>query len=103
MFADADLSSRNPYPFGIVMTLKRLRLRNLLFHWRGNLAVFLGVVVGTTVLTGARLVGDSLQGSLRDRAERRLGWVEEALIAPRFFRQSPGSPSQTHPASSNRQ
>ena len=26
------------------------RLRNLLFHWRGNLAVFLGVVVGTAVL-----------------------------------------------------
>ena len=51
----------------IVMTLKRLRLRNLLFHWRGNLAVFLGVVVGTAVLTGALLVGDSLRGSLRDR------------------------------------
>ena len=47
------------------MTLKRLRLRNLLFHWRGNLAVFLGVVVGTAVLTGALLVGDSLRGSLR--------------------------------------
>jgi len=69
------------------MTLKRLRLRNLLFHWRGNLAVFLGVVVGTTVLTGALLVGDSLRGSLRERTLQQLGWVEEALIAPRFFRQ----------------
>ncbi len=69
------------------MTLKRLRLRNLLFHWRGNLAVFLGVVVGTTVLTGALLVGDSLRGSLRERTLHQLGWVEEALIAPRFFRQ----------------
>ncbi len=46
------------------MTLKRLRLRNLLYHGRGNLAVFLGVVVGTAVLTGALLVGDSLRGSL---------------------------------------
>ncbi|HEY7428190.1 MAG TPA: FtsX-like permease family protein [Gemmataceae bacterium] len=70
------------------MTLKRLRLRNLLFHWRGNLAVFLGVIVGTAVLTGALLVGDSLHGSLRDLTLRRLGWVEEALTAPRFFRQS---------------
>jgi ABC-type antimicrobial peptide transport system permease subunit len=69
------------------MTLKRLRLRNLLFHWRGNSAVFLGVVVGTAVLTGALLVGDSLRGSLRERALQQLGWVEEALIAPRFFRQ----------------
>ncbi len=69
------------------MTLKRLRLRNLLFHWRGNLAVFLGVIVGTTVLTGALLVGDSLRGSLRERTLHQLGWVEEALIAPRFFRQ----------------
>jgi putative ABC transport system permease protein len=70
------------------MTLKRLRLRNLLFHWRGNLAVFLGVVVGTAVLTGALLVGDSLRGSLRERTLHQLGWVEEALIAPRFFRQA---------------
>ncbi|HTU23238.1 MAG TPA: FtsX-like permease family protein, partial [Gemmataceae bacterium] len=69
------------------MTLKRLRLRNLLFHWRGNLAVFLGVVVGTAVLTGALLVGDSLRGSLRERTLKQLGWVEQALIAPRFFRQ----------------
>jgi ABC-type antimicrobial peptide transport system permease subunit len=69
------------------MTLKRLRLRNLLFHWRGNLAAFLGVVVGTAVLTGALLVGDSLRGSLRERTQKQLGWVEEALIAPRFFRQ----------------
>jgi ABC-type antimicrobial peptide transport system permease subunit len=70
------------------MTLKRLRLRNLLFHWRGNLAVFLGVVVGTAVLTGALLVGDSLRGSLRERTLQQLGWAEEALIAPRFFRQA---------------
>jgi putative ABC transport system permease protein len=69
------------------MTLKRLRLRNLLFHWRGNLAVFLGVVVGTAVLSGALLVGDSLRGSLRERTLQQLGWVEQALIAPRFFRQ----------------
>jgi ABC-type antimicrobial peptide transport system permease subunit len=63
-------------------------LRNLLFHWRGNLAVFLGVVVGTAVLTGALLVGDSLHGSLRDLTLRRLDWVDEALTAPRFFRQA---------------
>src|SRR5262245_26697392 len=70
------------------MSLLRLRLRNLAYHWRGNLAVLLGVVVGTAVLTGALLVGDSLRGSLRDLTLRRLGWVDAALTAPRFFREA---------------
>src|SRR5262245_9875770 len=70
------------------MSLLRLLLLNLTYHWRGNLAVLLGVVVGATVLTGALLVGDSLQGSLRAQSERRLGWVTHALVAPRFFRQA---------------
>src|SRR5262249_22718218 len=70
------------------MTLTRLLLRNLLYHWRGNLAVLLGVVVGTAVLTGALLVGDSLRGSLRDLTLRRLGWVDQALVGSRFFRAS---------------
>src|SRR5262249_45096167 len=59
----------------------------LLYHWRGNLAVFLGVVVGTAVLTGALLVGDSLRGSLRDLTLQRLDWVDQSLVAPRFFRE----------------
>ena len=42
------------------MTFGRLLLRNCFYHWRGNLAVLLGVVVGTAVLTGALLVGDSV-------------------------------------------
>src|SRR5207247_1336163 len=69
------------------MTFGWLLLRNLFYHWRGNLAVLLGVVVGTAVLTGALLVGDSLRGSLRDATLQRLGWVDQALVAGRFFRQ----------------
>jgi ABC-type antimicrobial peptide transport system permease subunit len=68
------------------MTLWRLALRNLVYHWRGNLAVFVGVVVGTAVLTGALLVGDSLRGSLRRLTLERLGWVDQALVGPHFFR-----------------
>lgn len=68
------------------MTLGRLLLRNLLFHRRGNLAVLLGVAVGTAVLTGALLVGDSLRGSLRDLTRQQLRWVDQALVAPRFVR-----------------
>lgn len=69
------------------MTFSRLILRNLLFHWRGNCAVFLGVVVGTAVLTGALFVGDSLRGSLRDLTLQQLEWVDHALLAGRFFRE----------------
>jgi hypothetical protein len=68
------------------MSLFRLLLRTLLFHWRGNLAVLLGALVGGMVLTGALLVGDSLQGSLRERALRQLSGTQYALVAPRFFR-----------------
>src|SRR5262245_2313276 len=69
------------------MTLRRLLLRNLAYHWRGNLAVCLGVVVGTAVLTGALLVSDSLRGSLNDLALRQLGWVDHALVGSRFVRE----------------
>jgi putative ABC transport system permease protein len=68
------------------MTFLRLLRRNLLYHWRGNLAVLLGVALGTAVLTGALLVGDSLRGSLRALTLDRLGWVEEAMVPGRFFR-----------------
>jgi ABC-type lipoprotein release transport system permease subunit len=66
----------------------RLLFRNLLYHRRGNFAVLLGVVLGTAVLTGALLVGDSLRGSLRALALDQLGWVDQALVAGRFFRQA---------------
>src|ERR1700733_12809856 len=69
------------------MNFTRLFLRNLAWHWRANLAVLLGVVVGTVVLTGALLVGDSLRGSLRAMALEQLGWVDASLVAGRFFRE----------------
>jgi ABC-type lipoprotein release transport system permease subunit len=81
-----------------MLTLPRLVLRNLRYHWRGNLAVLLGVAVGATVLTGALLVGDSLRGSLRQRAERQLGGIEAAALLPRPVRAAvadgmPGNPA----------
>src|SRR5206468_13103280 len=47
------LLHRHPYLSDLhpAMTLPSLLLRNLLFHWRGNSAVLLGVLVGSTVLT----------------------------------------------------
>jgi ABC-type antimicrobial peptide transport system permease subunit len=69
------------------MTFTRLLLRNLLSHWRGNLPVLLGVAVGTAVLTGALLVGDSLRGSLQALALDQLGWVDQSLVVNRFVRE----------------
>src|SRR5689334_18735088 len=69
------------------MTGLRLLGRNLVYHWRSNLAVLLGVAVGTTVLTGALLIGDSQRGSLLALAERRLMGIDQALLGSRFFRE----------------
>jgi putative ABC transport system permease protein len=62
--------------------------RNLHFHWRANLAVALGAAAGTAALTGALLVGDSMRISLREAALGRLGRVEQALVANRYFREA---------------
>lgn len=61
--------------------------QSLRYHWRLNLAVGLGVMVGTAVLTGALLIGDSVRGSLRDLTLQRLGNIDSALLSDRFFRE----------------
>src|SRR3954452_20543423 len=68
-----------------MLTFRSIPLRNLAHHWRGNLAVLLGVAVGAAVLTGALFVGDSLRGSLRDRAERQLNGVVASWAGPRLI------------------
>jgi ABC-type lipoprotein release transport system permease subunit len=70
------------------MNLNQLTFRNLFYHAAANLAVLLGVAVGTAVLTGALLVGDSLRYSLTRLTEERLGWVDQALVGGRFLPQS---------------
>jgi ABC-type lipoprotein release transport system permease subunit len=70
------------------MTRTSLILRNLVhFRW-ANLAVIAGMAVATAVLTGALMVGDSVRGSLRQLALRRLGPVDHALVAGRFVNES---------------
>ena len=61
--------------------------RSLSYFWRIQLAVLLGAVVATAVLTGALLVGDSVRGSLRNLTLNRLGRIDYALISERFFRE----------------
>ena len=82
-----------------LFVLPHLIGRNLVYHWRGNLAVLLGVAVGSAVLTGALLVGDSLRGSLRQRAERQLGGIDNAALFQKPIRAAvaDGMPGNTAP------
>src|SRR3954469_24918139 len=70
----------------IMSALSRFRLlvRNLTYFRAANLAVIAGMMVATAVLTGALMVGDSVRGSLRDLAEKRLGFVDHVMVSPRF-------------------
>ena len=60
-----------------------------LWHFRlTNIAVMLAVAVGTAVLTGSLIVGDSVRNSLVGIVERRLGNIDHALMTPYFFQDS---------------
>ncbi len=72
------------------MSSFRLILLSLRHFWKMNVAVACGAAVGTAVLTGALLVGDSMRGSLRDLVLSGLGNIDEALIADHFFREQLG-------------
>jgi len=66
----------------------RFLLRNLWFYRKPYLAVAAGVIVSTAVLTGALIVGDSVQFSLRRYTDIRLGTIRYSLPqGDRFFRQ----------------
>ena len=69
------------------MSLFRLILLSVRHFWKMNVAVACGVAVGTAVLTGALLVGDSMQGSLHDLVLAGLGRIDEVLVADHFFRE----------------
>ena len=55
------------------------------YFWQMHLIVALCTAVATGVLAGALIVGDSVRGSLRSLTEERLGSIQHALLADRFF------------------
>jgi putative ABC transport system permease protein len=70
--------------------------RALVFHVGSHLGVVLGTAVATAVLVGALVVGDSLQGSLRERALARLGRVLAAHDGrDRFYVDDQGGAGRT--------
>ena len=66
--------------------MSRLLLRSLAFYWRAHLGVGGGTPLASAVLTGALLVGDSVDYSLRDFATMRLGNIHYAAeMRGQFF------------------
>ena len=69
------------------MNRTRLVWRSLCHHWPTHAGVALGTAIGTAVIVGAMLVGDSVAHSLRRMAMQRLGGTRLALASgDRFFR-----------------
>src|SRR6184192_2384034 len=61
------------------MTFRTLIRRSLRFHARSHFGVVLGAAIGSAALIGALVVGDSVRGSLRERALERIGRAEYLL------------------------
>ena len=61
-----------------------LIISSLMHYWRSHVAVFLGVVAGTTVITGALIVGESVRESLKQMSLDRLGDVDFVLHTSKF-------------------
>src|SRR5881628_1469884 len=62
--------------------------RGIIYYWRTNAAVVLGVATAVAVLAGALLVGDSVRGSLRDLVLQRIGRTDRVVVSPGFFREA---------------
>ena len=69
------------------MTVRRWIAASLWHYRRTNLALALGVIVGTAVIGGALIVGDSVRASLKQMTLDRLGDINYVLTGPRFFRE----------------
>ena len=69
------------------MKKRTLIQRSLWHYWRTHVAVLLGVVAGTAVISGALIVGDSVRESLKQMSLDRLGRIDLAMHSHRFFRQ----------------
>ena len=73
------------------MNSLRLIIRNIRYYFRSWILVAAGAMLGTTVLTGALITGDSVKYSLEKKVQSRLGKTRFALASPdKFFRSDLG-------------
>ncbi len=71
-----------------MLTPTRLVIDTIRYYWLTHIAIIIGVVIATSALTGALIVGDSIRGSLKQMTLDRLGDVHLAIDGPRFFREN---------------
>lgn len=67
------------------MTIFRMALEGIRYHWRAHFGAGIGAALCAMVLTGSLLVGDSLKGTLNAQAQARVGRVESALVGGEHF------------------
>ena len=85
------------YLLGAQPVLRRLAARNAVRRPRETLLVILGALLGTAIITGSFVVGDTLRSSIRRSAYTQLGPVDELVALP-----SPAAQSATAAALSAR-
>src|SRR5687768_14646037 len=78
--------------------MMHLVFRGLIYYWRTNVAMVLGVATAVAVLGGALLVGDSVRGSLRDLVIQQLGRTDLVVASSGFFREQLAVDLQTNPS-----
>lgn len=81
-----------------MLTIRSIPGRNLLHHWRSNLAVLLASAISAAVLAGALFVGDSLRSSLRAKSERQLNGVVAAWTGNRLIRTATATQTDVVPS-----
>ncbi len=62
--------------------MRRLALRNAARRPRETALVILGSLLGTAIITGSMVVGDTLDASLRQGAQTKLGPIDELISTP---------------------
>lgn len=76
---------RAPSAASRIPNLSTVVWRSLVGFRAMHLALALGIAAATAVIVGALVVGDSVRGSLKELVVERLGRIECALLAQRFF------------------
>ncbi len=91
MIVVALLSLPFLYVFARRPVLRRLALRNAVRRPRETLLVVLGSLLGTAIMTGSFVIGDTFDASVRRGAYEQLGPVDEVVSSNGFAAGAPGS------------
>lgn len=81
--------------------LRRLAFRNAVRRPRETALILLGSLLGTAIMTGSFIVGDTLDASIRRLAHTQLGPVDEVVSTPGLTGESETLENRLRPLSDN--